>query len=94
MRSRLALGVLSRIVLLVLLPVTPDALSQIANGIFVTPVPNVPFVAVVKLEQTRIDPDGTIVNIKTNRRLPGTARGASTKTAGGCSLLTRATRHR
>jgi hypothetical protein len=75
MRSRLVLRLLSRIVLLVLLPVTPGALSQIANGIFVTPVPNAPFVAVVKLEQTRFDPDGTIVKLKTNRAIARDSQG-------------------
>jgi hypothetical protein len=75
MRSRLVPGVLSGIVLLLLFPVSPNALSQIANGIFVTPVPNVPFVAVVKLEQTRTDPDGTIVNLKTNRAIARDSQG-------------------
>lgn len=70
MRPRLVLGSLP-----LLLPVTPNALSQIANGIFVTPVPNAPFVAVVKFEQTRTDPDGTIVNLKTNRTIARDSRG-------------------
>jgi hypothetical protein len=88
MRSRLVPGVLSGIVLLVLFPVSPDALSQIANGIFVTPVPNVPFVAVVKLEQTRTDPDGTIVNLKTNRAIARDSQGRIYKDSRRLQLAT------
>ncbi len=75
MRSRLALRVLSRLALLVLLLLSSGALPQIANGIFVTPVPNVPFMAVSKLETTRIDPDGTIVSLKTIRDIARDSQG-------------------
>ena len=51
-------------ILLALAASVPAALAQ---DIFVTPVPNAPFSAVVNVERSRVQPDGSIFNLKTIR---------------------------
>ena len=43
------------------------ALAQAPRGIFVTPIANEPFMAVVNVERTRLQSDGTVLNLKTIR---------------------------
>jgi hypothetical protein len=52
-----------------------------ANGTFVTPIPDAPFTASDKLEQTRIAPDGTIVNLQITREIARDSRGRIYKVA-------------
>jgi hypothetical protein len=52
-------------------------MPQIANGIFVTSVPDIPFMAVSELETTRITPDGTSVSLKTTRAFARDSKDAS-----------------
>jgi hypothetical protein len=40
------------------------ALAQAPRGIFVTPIANEPFTAMVSVRRTRIEPDGTVLNLK------------------------------
>jgi hypothetical protein len=56
-------------------------MPQIANGIFVTSVPDIPFMAVSELETTRITPDGTSVSLKTTRAFARDSKGRIFKEA-------------
>jgi hypothetical protein len=56
------------------LAVSPGALAQASRGIFVTPIANAPFMAVVNVQRTRIQRDGTVVNLKSIRAI---ARGSN-----------------
>jgi hypothetical protein len=60
---------------------TPVAQDPRANGTFVTPIPDVPFTAVDKLEQTRFAPDGTILRFQTTRAIARDSRGRIYKVA-------------
>jgi hypothetical protein len=51
------------------------ALGQTANGIFVVPVPNAPFMAISTVEQRRTDPDGTSVHLKSSRAFARDSQG-------------------
>src|ERR1700722_14087325 len=78
--------VLTGIAFLLLAPVlllaaTPVAQDPRANGTFVTPIPDAPFTAVDKLEQTRIAPDGSIVNLQITREIARDSRGRIYKVA-------------
>jgi|GEM_PF-4047325 len=42
----------------------PVALAQAPRGIFVTPIANEPFMAVVSVKRTRVQRDGTVLNLK------------------------------
>jgi hypothetical protein len=64
-----------------LLALTPSAMPQIANGIFVTSVPDTPFMAVSELETTRITPDGTSVSLKATRAIARDSKGRIYKEA-------------
>ena len=46
------------------LALTPAALAQMDKAIYVTPIPNVPFTAVVNVDHTGIAPDGTRTSFK------------------------------
>jgi hypothetical protein len=61
-----------RLVLLTFAISTPRVFAQ---DIFVTPVPNVPFSAVVTVERSRPQPDGTTFNLKTIRNIGRDSRG-------------------
>jgi hypothetical protein len=54
---------------------TPSAMPQMANGIFVTSVPDIPFVALSELESTYIKPDGTSVSGKATRAIARDSKG-------------------
>jgi hypothetical protein len=60
---------------------TPIDADPRANGTFVAPIPNVPFTAVDKVEQTRIDTDSTIVKLKTTRAIARDSQGRVYKVA-------------
>jgi hypothetical protein len=60
---------------------TPVAQDPRANGTFVTPIPDAPFTAADKLEQTRFAPDGTIVNMQIAREIARDSRGRIYKVA-------------
>jgi hypothetical protein len=64
-----------------LLALTPSAMPQSANGIFVTSVPDIPFIAVSELETTRITPDGTSASLKTIRAIARDSKGRIFKEA-------------
>jgi hypothetical protein len=72
MRSKYALTVTSW---LVFLSAVPGALAQSPRGIFVTPIANAPFMAVVDVQRTRIQPDGTALNLKTVRAIARNSQG-------------------
>jgi hypothetical protein len=67
--------------LLFLLALTPGAIPQAVNGIFVTSIPEIPFMAVSELETTRITPDGTSVSLKTTRAIARDSKGRIYKEA-------------
>ena len=54
---------------------TPGPQDPRANGTFVTPIPDAPFTAVDKVEQTRIAPDRTIVRLQTTREIARDSQG-------------------
>jgi hypothetical protein len=60
---------------LVLLAVAISAPFASAQDIFVTPVPNTPFSAVVNIERSRPQPDGTVFTLKTIRNIGRDRRG-------------------
>jgi hypothetical protein len=60
---------------------TPVAQDPRANGTFVTPIPDAPFSAVDKLDQTRFAPDGTVVNLQITRAIARDSRGRIYKVA-------------
>jgi hypothetical protein len=64
MRAHLYLSVLSRSLCLCFLLVSPVALAQMYKAIYITPISDVPLTAVVKVDQTRIERDGTKINLK------------------------------
>jgi hypothetical protein len=51
----------TRLVFVVLIPIAPAQ----TRGVFVTPIPNVPFLAVVNTQSSQIQKDGTTLNRKT-----------------------------
>jgi hypothetical protein len=61
---RLSLAVFSGFLLLAMPAAVPHASAQ---NIFLTPVPNAPFSAVVEVQRTRIHPDGLVLNLKSVR---------------------------
>jgi hypothetical protein len=46
-----------------------------AQDIFVTPIPNAPFSAVIDVQRSFVQPDGTVVNVKTLRLIARDGRG-------------------
>jgi len=64
MRAHLCLSVLSQSLRLGFLLISPVALAQMYKAIYITPISNVPLTAVVKVDQTRIERDGTKINLK------------------------------
>jgi hypothetical protein len=60
---------------------TPGPQDPRANGTFVTPIPDAPFTAVDKVEQTRIAPDRTIVRLQTTREIARDSQGRIYKVA-------------
>ncbi len=49
--------------------------SASAQGIFLTPVPNAPFTAVVEVQRTEIRPDGSVVDLKSIRDMARDGQG-------------------
>jgi hypothetical protein len=70
---RQSLGAFSGVVLLVSAATVQHAQAQIS--IFLTPIPNAPFTAVVDVQHTAIRPDGSITNLKSIRNLARDGRG-------------------
>lgn len=73
MRSRLSLT----LGLLLLFPAFAARASYAQRGpdIFVTPIPNVPFSALVMVERSVVQPDGSLMNMKTVRQIGRDSRG-------------------
>jgi hypothetical protein len=72
MRSPLSLPAVSGLVLLTL---GIAASSASAQDIFVTPVANAPFSAIVNIERSRVQSDGSIAEFKTMREIGRDSRG-------------------
>ena len=66
MRVRLLIPACSSLILFAVAVATPAARAQ---DIFVTPIPNVPFSAVVSVERSATQPDGTNVSFHTVREI-------------------------
>src|SRR5262245_8956270 len=64
MRLRLLAVVLSAVAVDLFL-IVPRLPAQ--DDIFVTPIPNAPFNAVIQVERSIVRPDGTVLNLKTTR---------------------------
>jgi hypothetical protein len=64
---RFSLAAFSGFVLLTLPATVLPASAQVT--IFLTPVPNAPFSAVVDVQRTRIRPDGSVINLKSIRSM-------------------------
>ena len=69
MRLPFCLNALCRLALLA------AAITASAQDIFVTPIPGVPFSGIVNVERLLIQPDGSIVNLKTIRNIGRDSRG-------------------
>jgi hypothetical protein len=70
---RFSLGAFSGFLLLVSAATVPGASAQI--NIFLTPIPNAPFSAVVEVQRTTIRSDGTVLKLKSIRNLAPDGRG-------------------
>lgn len=53
----------------------PAADAQLGPDIFVTPIPNVPFSAMIRVERSFIRPDGSVIDVKTVRQIGRDSRG-------------------
>lgn len=53
----------------------PQARAQAPRSIFVTPIANAPFTAVVNVQRTRIQSDGTVLNLKSIRVISRNGQG-------------------
>jgi hypothetical protein len=60
---------------LVFFSALPGVLAQAPRGIFVTPIANEPFMAVVDEQRTSIQPDGTVLNLKTIHAIARSTQG-------------------
>src|SRR5579862_5843894 len=75
MHRRFSLTAISSLVFLGLSTAGPSALAQAGPDIFVTPVPHAPFHGVVKVERTIVQPDGSVLRLKTRREIGRDSRG-------------------
>jgi hypothetical protein len=73
-RSHLSLAALSCAVLL-MLAAASSILAQAGPDIFVTPIPNAPFTAVVTVERSMVQRNGAVVNLKTMREIGRDSQG-------------------
>lgn len=72
MRAKYSLAVASW---LVFLSAVPAGFAQAPRGIFVTPIANAPFMAVVDEQRTNILPNGAVVNLKTIQAIARSSQG-------------------
>ncbi len=72
-RLTLTLGLFLLLVCLAAIP--PAAHAQGGPDIFVTPIPNVPFSAVIQVERSLVRPDGSVMKVKTVRQIGRDSRG-------------------
>jgi hypothetical protein len=75
MHSRLFLVGASWLVILAVANLVPVSLAQDGPDIFVTPVPNLPFSAVVNVERSVVLRNGSVVDFKTIRNIGRDSRG-------------------
>lgn len=75
MQRRFSLTAVSCLFGLGLVSTSPSALAQAGPDIFVTPVPHAPFHGVVKVERTIVQPDGSVLQLKTRREIGRDSRG-------------------
>lgn len=69
MSSRLSLTLGLYLLFLTFAATIPAAQAQRGPDIFVTPIPNAPFTAVVQVERANVQPDGTTIRMKTFRQI-------------------------
>lgn len=53
----------------------PGALARAGLDIFVTPVPNVPFSGTIHVERSFVQPNGSVINVKTLRNISRDSQG-------------------
>lgn len=75
MRTRFSLGAVSLFVLVFMAAVVPVASAQARLDIFVTPIPNAPFSAVIDVHRSPVQRDGSIANFKTARGIGRDSKG-------------------
>jgi hypothetical protein len=77
MQSRFSGAMLSYLLALATFAVGTFALPTFAEGqdIFVTPIPNAPFSAVIDVQRSLVQPDGGVVQVKTVRQIARDNRG-------------------
>ncbi len=69
MSSRLSLTLGLCLLFLTFAATVPAAHAQRGPDIFVTPIPNAPFTAIVQVERSEVHPDGTTLKMKTFRQI-------------------------
>jgi hypothetical protein len=75
MHRRFSLAAVSWLLFLGLSSIVPAALAQAGPDIFVTPVPHAPFRGVIKVERSLVQPDGSILKLKTIREIARDSQG-------------------
>ncbi len=75
MRRRFSLAAVSWLLFLGLSITVPGASAQAGPDVFVTPIPHAPFRGVVKVERSLVQPDGSILKLKTTREIARDSRG-------------------
>ena len=73
MHWRFSPTAVSGLVLLLFATGAPHASAQV--DVFVTPIPNAPFSAVVRVERSFVQPDGSVANLKSMRDIGRDSRG-------------------
>jgi hypothetical protein len=75
MRSAFVLADVYWLVFLVLLAAAQGGLAQNTGDIFLTPIASAPFTGVIDVERTTIEPDGSVVRLKTVREVARDSQG-------------------
>ena len=75
MHRRFSLAAVSCLLFLGLSIAIPGALAQAGPDVFVTPIPHAPFRGVVQVERSVMQPDGSIVKLKTVRDIARDSQG-------------------
>ncbi len=75
MHWRFSLAAVSCLLFLAISTVVPCAFAQAGPDVFVTPVPHAPFHGLIKVERSLVQPDGSILKVKTIREIARDSRG-------------------
>jgi hypothetical protein len=75
MRWRFSLTAVSWFLLLAIATGATDALAQARLDVFVTPIPNAPFSAVINVQRSIVQRDGSVAGFKTSRHIGRDSRG-------------------